>query len=162
MGVRGGRKAVVHAVQALLQQDVDNLCFVQVDYINAFNLADRGMAYEEVKKHFPELSHLVANCYGVAAKLVYGDSIIHSTRGFHQGDVVATLLFSLLNHPVVLKIQEQVLELLLNGWILDDGALGGPAAAVARALGILFDESPKHGLVLSTQLTVPSDPKCTV
>ena len=44
-----------------------------MDFINAFNLADRKQAFEEVVK-FPELAQWVATCYGVAGKLIFGKS----------------------------------------------------------------------------------------
>ena len=51
VGVRGGCEAVVHAVRAFLDQDLEHLCFVQVDFINAFNLADMLLAFSEIKEH---------------------------------------------------------------------------------------------------------------
>ena len=62
VGVRGGCEAMVHVVQGLLQQQDKELVIAQVDYVNAFNLADRATAYREVQEHFPELSAFVANC----------------------------------------------------------------------------------------------------
>ena len=91
---RGGCETMVHTIQRLLEEKDDKLTILQVDYKNAFNYADRASTFLEVKEHFPELSLLVANCYGVAAQLVFGDTIIFSSRGWHQGDVLASLIYS--------------------------------------------------------------------
>ena len=82
VGDRGGCEAMAHTVQGLLNRQDDELVVAQVDFLNTFNLADRALAFKEVQEHFPELSHLVANCYGVAAKLMFGETVIPSTRGF--------------------------------------------------------------------------------
>ena len=50
-----------------------------------------------------------------------GDHIILSKTGFHQGDQLAGLLFSLVLHPVILIIQSRVPSLKVNAWYLDDG-----------------------------------------
>ena len=160
--MRVGCEALVHTAHAFLEQDDEQLCLVQEDFINTFNMADRGIALAEVNKFFPEVSHLVDSCYGVAAKVIYGDNVILSTCGFHQGDIVATILFSLLLNPVVLKIPEEVLSLHLNGWILDDGAPRGNVVAVTRAIRNLLAEGACHGLKFSTEFTIPSDSKSTV
>ena len=162
VGVRGGCEGLVHTVQTLLHQETDGHHMLQVDFINAFNLASRQAAYEEVKKSFPELAHWVASCYGVAAQLVYGDVIITSTRGFHQGDPLATLLFSLVLHPVITKINEEIPSLLVNGWFLDDGLLGGTKEELTQATNILLDEGPDRGLHLSTERSVPGNSKSAV
>ena len=78
-----------------------------------------------IKEHFPELAHWVASCYGVGAQLVFGNTKIQSTRGWHQGDPLAILLFSLVLHPLATKIKNEVPDLLANAWLLDDGLLAG-------------------------------------
>ena len=87
--------------------------------------------------------------------------MIPSTRGFHQGDVVATLLFALLLHPVVLEIQRDV-PLELNAWILDDGGLGGEERHVIQAVEIILREGPWRGLELSTEHSIPQNSKSSV
>lgn len=95
VGVRGGLEAIVHAVrQAVDDWSEQGLGVLQVDFINAFNCADRDTAFREVEKHFPEIIQWVYTCYGVEAELVMGDHILLSKTGFHQGDQLAGLLFS--------------------------------------------------------------------
>ena len=57
VGVRNGCEALVHTVRRLLDQEPEDLYLLQVDFVNAFNLADRSAAYEEAKNMLPELTH---------------------------------------------------------------------------------------------------------
>ena len=95
----------------------------------------------------------MASCYGITAQLVYGDVLIESTRGFHQGDPLATLLFSLVLHPLIVKIQEEVPDLQTNGWFLDDGLLAGDKEEITKATTIILEEGPPRGLMLSTEIS---------
>ena len=104
VGVRGGCEAIVHAARQALDK-AGNKYILQVDLINAFNQADRGVALQEVAEHFPEILPWVTTCYGTPSHLLFGELHILSDTGFHQGDPLATLLFAVVMHPVVLKIQ---------------------------------------------------------
>ena len=86
---------------------------------------DRSSAFREVQKHFPEFLNLVPTCYRHHAELIFGDVIIQSQTGFHQGDPLASLLFSLTLQPIVDMINEEIPHLLANEWYLDDGAVVG-------------------------------------
>ena len=154
VGVRGGCEALIHTVRALLEQN-EEAEILQVNFRNAFNEADSAIAFNELKKHFPELTHLVASCYGVAAHLVYGDTNIPSTTSFHQGDALAVLLFALTLQPIILKILDEVPSLKTNSWFLDDGILAGTREELVKAVRILLEEGPAHGLQLSTEHVVP-------
>ena len=46
--VRGGCEALIHVVRTLIDSNDENLYAVQVDSINAFNLADRSKAFAEI------------------------------------------------------------------------------------------------------------------
>ena len=152
--MRGGCEALIHTVRALLEQN-EEAEILQVNFRNAFNEADSAIAFNELKKHFPELTHLVASCYGVAAHLVYGDTNIPSTTSFHQGDALAVLLFALTLQPIILKILDEVPSLKTNSWFLDDGILAGTREELVKAVRILLEEGPAHGLQLSTEHVVP-------
>ena len=54
VGVKSGCEAIVHAARQVLEGDPTLYC-LQVDFQNAFNLADRGAAMSEVLEHFPEI-----------------------------------------------------------------------------------------------------------
>ena len=58
--------------------------------------------------------------------------------------------------PVSVKIRDEVPSLKVNGWILDDGVLGGQVEDVRRALDILLTDGTARGLELSTEHSVPT------
>ena len=81
---------------ALLQDSSippDNRSLLQVDLINAFNSYDRETAFREVRRLFPEAARWVEYTYGNQADLVFGNVIIKSCQGGHQGDPLVGLIF---------------------------------------------------------------------
>ena len=65
---------------------------------------------------------------------MFGEAVILSCDGFHQGDSLACLFFAVVLHPIILKIAAEVPDLLLNGWFLDDGSLIGKFDDLSRAV----------------------------
>ena len=63
------------------------------------------------------------------------------------------MLFSLVLQPVIHQINEQVPELSLNAWYLDDGTQVGSLCSLQKVVDILLKEGPARGLHLSTNLT---------
>ena len=57
-----------------------------------------------------------AGCYSASAHLFFGTCLLASMAGVQQGDTLGPLLFSLVLHPLVLKIQQEFPNLLLNVW----------------------------------------------
>ena len=96
-----------------------------------------------------------ANChsYGCEAELLLGETIILSKTGFHQGDPLAPLLFSLTLQPIVNKIKEKVPSLSANEWYLDDGALAGKVEELRTVIDIIQTHGPQRGLYLSAPKT---------
>ena len=166
VGVPGGCEAIAHTVRQVVEDGGDDpdLFILQVDLINAFNMADRASAFTEMDKLFPDCLSWVLTCYGGEAELVFGDSIIPSSVGFHQGDPLASLLFSINLQPVVDMIRQEVPDLKLQVWYLDDGTLIGTKADLQKAVDIILREGPARGLFLSTANTVhfPLMPKSTI
>ena len=160
VGVRGGCEALAHTVRQVVEDKPDQWV-LQVDLINAFNLVDRATAFQEVEKHFPDCLSWVLSSYGVQAELLFGDTVIHSCVGFHQGDPLASLLFSLDLQPIVEQIQHEVPDLDINAWYLDDGTLVGKKDDLRRAVDIIIEQGPARGLYLSTATTAPL-PKSTI
>ena len=164
VGVRGGCEAILHAVRQVLEEEDPDKWVLQVDLKNAFNMVNREVAFREVQQHFPEAMSWVLTCYGVESELVFGDAIISSSVGFHQGDPLASLLFSLVLHLVVVLILQEVPTLDINAWFLDDGTLVGCREDLRKAVDIIQREGPDLGLNLSTAATVlpPARPKSSV
>ena len=164
VGVRGGLEAIVHTVRQVLQEGDDSLGVLQIDLINAYNMCDRDSAFREVEQHFPDIIKWVMTSYGSEAELVFGDKIIFSRAGFHQGDPLAGLLFALVLHPIISKILAEVPSLSFHAWYLDDGTQVGNREDLQQVVDIILEEGPARGLHLSTSATVrpPSKPKSTV
>ena len=103
----------MHSVREVLKKDTSK-SLLQSDFINAFNLANRDAAFREVEEVFPECLSWVLSFYSSSSLLEFGDTTLTSETGFHQGDPLASLLFSLVLHPVVKTIQEEVPDLKVN------------------------------------------------
>ena len=81
---------------------------LQVDLINAYNMADRDSAFKDVEENFPDIIKWVLTSYGSDAELVFEDKITLSRAGFHQGDPLDGLLFALVLQPIISKILAEV------------------------------------------------------
>ena len=161
VGIPGGAEVIIHATREAVDKKGDKFV-MQADLVNAFNLVDRACVLQEVRQHFPELLAWVATAYGTTSNLTFGLATILSRLGLHQGDPLASLLFSLVLHPIILQIQEQVPTLDLNVWYLDDGTLVGTLEELGKVVDILNAEGSPRGLILSTSATAPDQPKTTV
>ena len=104
---------------------------------------------------FPEILGWVCTSYGAPSHLLYAGIILASESGFQQGDPLASLLFSLVLHPLVLRIQELVPTLSLNWWFHEDGTEVGTREKLQVVVDVLVREGPISGLHLSTELTSP-------
>ena len=76
---------------------------------------------------------------GQPSHLLFGTNSILSRLGFHQGDPLAALLFSLVLQPLVNLIQERAPGLSLNAWYLDDGTVVGKEDDLKQVVNILMD-----------------------
>ena len=136
---------------------------LQVDLENAFNNADRNTFLTETELHYPECLRWVFFCFGVVTELVFGDIVISSSTGLHQGDPLAGQIFAQNLQPVVERIQ-QVPTLKANVWFHDDGNIAGDKTDLKKAVRIIKEDGPARGLFLSTSATVspPTIPKSSV
>ena len=151
VGVKGGLEAIIHSVKHIVEQKNDEVLVLQVDLTNAFNCCERDMAFQEVEKLFPDCLKWVLTCYKNEAELNFGNRVISSRTGFHQGDPLASLLFSLTLHPIIEKIKCELPALLLNDWFLDDGVMAGTRQELQTVVDILLEQGPPRGLYLSKQ-----------
>ena len=73
---------------------------------------------------------------------------ISSESGVQQDDPLGPLLFALVLHKLVasLEADDECLDLLLQAWYLDDGALAGSRPAVLRAVHLIEELGPALGL----------------
>ena len=152
--MKEGLEAIIHAARQAIQEGDEDFMVLQVDLKNAFNMADREAAFHVVEDVFPDIIEGVLTCYNCEAKLIFGKTIILSQVGFHQGDPLASFLFSLTLQPIIAKIQERVPGLKLNEWYLGDGSLGGKKEQLQEVVDIILQKGPARGLFMSTARTV--------
>ncbi|GKB56858.1 putative reverse transcriptase domain-containing protein [Tanacetum coccineum] len=88
VGVSGGGEAILHAVNRLVEDRGDDvgLSMLLVDFQNAFNLVDRKVMLEEVRRRCPTISRWVEFCYSSPTRLYYGEHTFWSCQGVQQGD----------------------------------------------------------------------------
>ena len=152
VGTRGGCEIILHAAQAILDDSnisAKSKCCLQVDFSMAFQSIDRSILFNTVRENLPGLAAFVEWAYGAATPLYFHENVILSTKGVHQGDPLGPLLFALVLQPLILRINENVPDLLLNTWFLDDGTLMGEQQDIFSALSIIRETSPEYGLILN-------------
>ena len=71
------------------------------------------------------------------------------------------MFFCVVLHPIIQRIAEEVPDLLLNGWYLDEGTIVGKLEDIKKAVSIIRQDGPARGLFLSTEATSPV-PKSTM
>ena len=132
----------------VLEED-PTLHVLQADFKNAFNEIRREYIMAEVEAQLPELLAFVSTCYGSSSHLFFGEHTLESTTGVHQGCPVSLAIFTLVVHPVILAVRDEVPELKLNSFFLDDSFQIGRREQLQRALQIIVREGEPRGLRLS-------------
>ncbi len=122
VGVRCGTERIAHNTRRLMERERDNPDFVlfQAVAINCFNLIERSEIIARINQ-VPGLAMSVVCCYGGYTHLWAGLRRMWSRQGGQQGDPLLPLIFAVVLHTLVKKIED--LGLLLNKCYLDDGAI---------------------------------------
>ena len=144
VAVRGGLESLIHTTRQIVEEiqaqeeEGDDMMILRVDLVNAFNMVDRDEAFKEVAEHFPEMLSWVLSCYKNQAVLMFGSVVIYSESGFHQGDPLASLLFSLTLMPIIRIIVQRLPNICVNGWYLDDGGIIGRREELQEVVDIIW------------------------
>ena len=154
VGVRVGCESIVHSVSHTLQLEDSKLPANEkwnllVDFSNPFNSISRAHMFEEFRSHIASLSAWIESCYGSQPILYLGTNTILSCFGVQQGDPLGPLGFALTLHPILTRIKEEIPDLKVNAWYMDDGTLCGSPTDLARALGIIEEMGTSRGLVMN-------------
>ena len=163
VAVKVGCEAVVHAVTQVLEDrriPPDSRCTLPMDFVNAFNSVDRGHMFHELRARLPGLSSWVECCSESQPLLHFEDHIILKRCGVLQGDPLGLLLFALTLHAIVQKIHQEVPNLRINAWYLEDGTLYGYLDNLQLALRIVEEDGPERRLKLNRSrslLFIPKD-----
>ena len=158
--------SAVHSLHSVLQDACippESRCTLLVGFSNVFNCIDRAFMFQEARARIPSMSPWLECCYASRPQLLFGEHTILSCSGVQQGDPLGPLGFALTLHPILERIKQEVPNLLLNSWYLDDGTLCGSIADLCAALAIIEEDGPARGLFLNRSkslLYVPAEASC--
>jgi hypothetical protein len=153
VATQGGAEAAVHAARQLAKEfgEDPGKIMLKVDFSNAFNMVDRTEVLAQVYEKLPGLYRWVEYCYSQPAHLFFGSILLQSMAGVQQGDPLGPLLFSLVLHPLVLKIKAEFPLLDLCVFYLDDGVIIGDIADVHQVFQLIQQQGPALGLHLNVK-----------
>src|SRR3954463_10200227 len=115
------------------------------------SVVNRTEMLVQVYEKLPGLYRWVEYCYSHPAHLFFGTIVLQSMAGGQQGDTLGPLLFSLVLHPLALKIEAEFPNLDLCVWYLDDGTIIGSVEDVHKVFELIQKEGPARGLHLNVK-----------
>ena len=155
-GVKDGVPSAALAATLLMEaaqaanDDPGLQCFLKSDLSNAFNRAEREIFLTSpVLLQCPSLHTLASSIYGRPTHLWFGEHLLQSTQGTHQGCPLGGLLFALVLNTFREQHLDAAARLTSSIWVADDGLVGGSPEAVEDFFTALTTHGPRYGLYLN-------------
>ena len=137
VATKGGTEAILHAARRLKEHFGSNRSYalLKLDLKNSFNLVSRRSFLKLLRLNFPELDSWVQYCYASdTPHLWVGELFFRSVTGVQQSDPLGPLLFSLVLHAALIRLNSLLSErngeetaamkpMLLQSFFLDDGTI---------------------------------------
>jgi hypothetical protein len=151
-----GMEKIIHSFRVASEQFPDKDIF-SMDGKNAHNILDRGIMMREILKHHPAILPFVRMIYGQNSKAWFigqanGINFIDSSLGLHQGDVLASWLYSMGTLPFVQQISALLNDIPNDDFVkfyFDDGTICADFDKMVKAIQLILRVGPSFGYRLN-------------
>ena len=150
-----GTEKIIHSCRAHQELNPDQDCYL-MDAENGFNNSSRVVMLQEVKKHFPALLPFISRMYGTDSIgwVLMGNEVkkVVAREGFSQGDVLASWLYCLGQHPLQKMILDEINTYNVNTvfkFFIDDGNSIAPFELQCKIIEMLIEHGPQYGYILN-------------
>ena len=108
--VQGGAEATARGLTMMYHKHKRsrNVATLSIDGKNAFNVIDRERMLNQIREKFPSLARIAYFLYSGPAKLYFGEKVILSLSGTHQGCPLGGLFFAIGLHPLLREIKVRI------------------------------------------------------
>ena len=131
----GGAESIIHGLRVTWENsDGLDIALLKVDFCNAFNCVSHQVLLDECLSAFPGIYKWAKWCYSTSCHLFYNYWVISSSSGVQQGDPLGSLLFCLVLHKLVMKIETLNANPLANCSFIDDGCVVGTPGLLAAVI----------------------------
>lgn len=150
----GGMEEIIHMFATTMELSPGS-CVLCIDADNAFNMANRITGLQQVMEKFPSALAYARDMYlEESSAWFYGlpDNIkaIMSRNGFHQGDVLASWMYMMTIHPLLVHIAQELKTLYpdshtLVKFYVDDGNFSAPYHIMLKIVEIVQGSYERFG-----------------
>jgi len=165
-GTPAGIDTVVQAIARYAKCLTAGRAILKLDFTNAFNKVARAAVEEMlVRWDLGELLVFFRNAYSLASYLFFGEFILESKEGSHQGCSLSVIYFCLALAALCIDFHQslattagpagatttttEALKLDIEAWIADDGTGAGQTTLLRRWFDYLTQHGPKRGLFIN-------------
>jgi len=144
VGTRGGCEANVHEARTYLETCTPSKAQLKLDFSNAFNTIRRDSMFESIAKLAPQILPYVLTANSDSSILQFGEFVVSSQEGVHQGDPLGPLLYSLTMTQV---LDSSSCE--FTAGYLDDVTLGDSVEILIEEVKALENRASAVGIKLN-------------